>query len=80
MVRLDKTLQARLVISKDKLDSEPKYYISTDADLSPRQILSIRSESIVDLMVSVMENFNMPIPDEGGLLYKLKALGLKLGK
>ena len=41
MVRLDKNLQARLVISKDKLDSEPKYYISTDADLSPRQILSI---------------------------------------
>ena len=149
MVRLDENRQVRPVISKDKMDSEPKYYISTDADLSPREILSIyedrwnietahreasqklgfkdyqlrskhaierfiqlvftiwtgillveienppsgpkkktlgemvdqvRSESIVDLMVSVMENFNMPIPDEGGLLYKLRALGLKLGK
>jgi hypothetical protein len=40
----------------------------------------VRSESIIDLMVSVMEHFNMPIPDEGGLIYKLSALGLKLGK
>jgi hypothetical protein len=40
----------------------------------------VRSESIDDLMVSVMEHFNMPIPDEGGLLYKLRALGLKLRK
>jgi hypothetical protein len=31
-------------------------------------------------MVNVMENFNLPIPDEGGLLYKLKAIGLKVGK
>ena len=41
MVRLDETLQVRLVISKDKMDSEPKYCISTDADLSPREILSV---------------------------------------
>ena len=41
MVRLDETLQVRLVISKGKMDSEPKYCISTDADLSPREILSI---------------------------------------
>jgi hypothetical protein len=40
----------------------------------------MRSESIIDLIVAVMENFNMPIPDEDGLLYKLKAMGLKLGK
>jgi hypothetical protein len=40
----------------------------------------VRSESIVDLMVYVMECFNLPIPDEGGLLYKLKAIGLKVGK
>jgi hypothetical protein len=149
MVRLDKTRPVRLVISKEKRDAEPKYYISTDVDLSPKEILSIyedrwnietvhreanqklgfkdyqlrskhaierfiqlvftiwtgilllevenppsgqrkktlgemvdkvRSESIIDLMVSVMEHFNMPIPDEGGLIYKLRALGLKLGK
>jgi uncharacterized membrane protein len=40
----------------------------------------VRSESIVDLMVYVMECFNLPIPDEGGLLYKLKEIGLKVGK
>jgi hypothetical protein len=40
----------------------------------------VRSESIVDLMVYVMDCFNLPIPDEGGLLYKLKAIGLKVGK
>jgi hypothetical protein len=40
----------------------------------------VRAESILDLMVNVMENFNLPIPDEGGLLYKLKAIGLKVGK
>jgi hypothetical protein len=149
IIRLDKTRPARLVISKEKRDAEPKYYISTDVDLSPKEILSIyedrwnietvhreanhklgfkdyqlrskhaierfiqlvftiwtgillveienppngpkkktlgemvdqvRSESIIDLMVSVMEHFNMPIPEEGGLIYKLRALGLKLGK
>jgi uncharacterized membrane protein len=36
----------------------------------------VRSESIVDLMVYVMECFNLPLPDEGRLLYKLKAIGL----
>jgi hypothetical protein len=149
VVRLDKTRQVHLVISKEKVDAEPNYYISTDTDLSPKEILSIyedrwnietahreanqklgfkdyqlrskraierfiqlvfaiwtgillveiekpttepgkrtigemidqiRSESILDLIVAVMELFNLPIPDEGGLLYKLKALGLKLGK
>lgn len=40
----------------------------------------VRSESIVDLMIYVMDCFNLPIPDEGGLLYKLKAIGLKVGK
>lgn len=149
IVGLDKNRPARLVISKERKDAEPKYYISTDVDLSPKEIISIyedrwnietahreanqklgfkdyqlrsknaierfiqlvftiwtgillveienppngpkkktlgemvdqvRAESIIDLMVSVMEHFNMPIPDEGGLIYKLRALGLKLGK
>jgi len=29
-------------------------------------------------MVYVMKCFNIPIPDEGGLFYKLKAIGLKV--
>ena len=29
----------------------------------------IKYESFIDLMVYVMEGFNLPIPDEGGLLY-----------
>ena len=40
----------------------------------------VRSESIIDLMVYVMDSFNLPIPDEGELLYNLKAIGLKAGK
>ena len=40
----------------------------------------VRSESIVDLMIYVMECLNLPVPDERGLLYKLKAIGLKVGK
>jgi hypothetical protein len=149
MVKLDKSKHVRLVISKERIDAEPRYYICTDTSLSSKQILSIyedrwnietahregnqklgfkdyqlrsksaierfiqlvftiwtgillvelegppsgfkrktlgemvdqmRSESIIDLIVAVMENFNMPIPDEDGLLYKLKAMGLKLGK
>jgi hypothetical protein len=40
----------------------------------------VRSESIVDLMVYVMDGFNLLILDEGRLLYKLKAIGLKSGK
>ena len=149
MVRLDKSRQVHLVISKENIDAEPKYYISTDTDLTAKKILSIyvdrwdietahreanqklgfkdyqlrskrsierfmqlvfaiwtgillveiesppsgskkktlgemvdqvRSESIVDLMIYVMECLNLPVPDEGGLLYKLKAIGLKVGK
>jgi DDE superfamily endonuclease len=149
MVRLDKSRQVHLVISKENIDAEPKYYISTDTDLTAKKILSIyedrwdietahreanqklgfkdyqlrskrsierfmqlvfaiwtgillveiesppsgskkktlgemvdqvRSESIVDLMIYVMECLNLPVPDERGLLYKLKAIGLKLGK
>ncbi len=40
----------------------------------------VKSQAILDLMVDVMVYFNLPVPDEGGLLYKLKAIGLKLGK
>ncbi len=149
MVKLDKTLQVRLIIYKQKDDAEPNYYISTDTELTAKEILSIyedrwdietahreankklgfkdyqlrskrsierfmqlvfsiwtgillveienpttgpkkktlgemvdqvKYESFIDLMVYVMEGFNLPIPDEGGLLYKLKAIGLKVGK
>ena len=149
MVRLDKSRQVHLVISKENIDAEPKYYISTDTDLTAKKILSIyvdrwdietahreanqklgfkdyqlrskrsierfmqlvfaiwtgillveiesppsgskkktlgemvdqvRSESIVDLMIYVMECLSLPVPDERGLLYKLKAIGLKVGK
>mgnify|MGYP001591539296 CR=1 FL=1 len=149
IVKIDRTRQVRLVISKQNDDAEPKYYISTDTELNAKEILSIyedrwdietahreanqklgfkdyqlrskrsierfmqlvfaiwagillveiespptgpkkktlgemvdqvKYESFVDLMVYVMEGFNLPIPDEGGLLYKLKAIGLKVGK
>jgi len=40
----------------------------------------VKYESFIDLMVYVMEGFNLPIPDESGLLYKLNAIGLKVGK
>jgi hypothetical protein len=149
IVKLDKTRQVHLVISKQKDDAEPKYYISTDTELTAREILSIyedrwdietahreanqklgfkdyqlrskrsierfmqlvfaiwtgillveiespptrpkkktlgemvdqvKYESFIDLMVYVMEGLNLPIPDEGGLLYKIKAIGLKVGK
>ncbi len=149
VIRLDKNRQVRLVISKRKEDSEPKYYICTDTNLNAKKILSIyedrwdietahreanqklgfkdyqlrgkrsierfmqlvfaiwtgillveiespptgprkktlgemvdqvKYESFVDLMVYVLECLNLPIPDEGGLLYKLKAIGLKVGK
>jgi len=149
LVSLDRSGQVRLVISKENLDAEPKFYVCTNTNLSAEEILSIyedrwdietahreanqklgfkdyqlrsknaierfmqlvfaiwtgillveienppscakkktlgdmvdqvRSESIVDLMVYVMDCFNLPIPDEGGLLYKLKAIGLKVGK
>lgn len=150
VVGIDKTRSVHLVISKEKVDAEPNYYISTDIELSPNEILSIyedrwsienahreanqklgfkdyqlrskraierfiqlvfaiwtgillveldnpptgprkkktigelvdqvKSQAILDLMVDVMVYFNLPVPDESGLLYKLKALGLKLGK
>ena len=40
----------------------------------------IRAETILDLIVEVLVLLNLPIPDEGGLLEKLRAIGLKLGK
>nr|WP_286856830.1 transposase [Methanosaeta sp. UBA356] len=41
LVSLDKSSQVRLVISKENLDAEPKYYICTDTDLPAKEILSI---------------------------------------
>lgn len=149
LVWLDKTRKAHLVVSKEEMDAEPGYYISTDTDLSAEEILyiyedrwdietvhreanqklgfkdyqlrskrpierfiqlvftiwtgillveldnppdaqkkrtlgemvgQIRAEAILDLIVDVLILLNLPIPDEGGLLEKVKALGLKLGK
>ncbi len=134
LVSLDRSGQVRLVISKENLDAEPKFYVCTNTNLSAEEILSIyedrwdietahreanqklgfkdyqlrsknaierfmqlvfaiwtgillveienppscakkktlgdmvdqvRSESIVDLMVYVMDCFNLPIPEEG---------------
>ena len=39
-----------------------------------------KSEMIIDLMIYVVVGFDLPIPDWGGLLYKLKAIGLKVGE
>jgi hypothetical protein len=149
IVGIDKSRKVHLVISKRKDDSEPKYYICTDTNLTAKEILSIyedrwdietahreanqklgfkdyqlrgkrsierfmqlvfaiwtgillvelenppigprkktlgdmvdqvKHESIVDLMIYVWEGLNLPVPDEGGLLYKLKAIGIKVGK
>lgn len=149
IVGIDKSRKVRLVISKRKDDSDPKYYICTDTNLTAKEILSIyedrwdietahreanqklgfkdyqlrskrsierfmqlvfaiwtgillvelenpptgpkkktlgdmvdqvKHESIVDLMIYVLEGLNLPVPDEGGLLYKLKAIGIKVGK
>lgn len=41
LVWLDKTKKARLVISKEELNAESGYYISTEIDLSAKEILSI---------------------------------------
>ena len=41
IVWVDNTQQVRLVISKRKEDSEPKYYICTDVNLDAKKVLSI---------------------------------------
>jgi hypothetical protein len=148
IVGLDKTRQVRLVISKLKEDSEPKYYICTDMNLDAKKVLSVyedrwdietahreanqklgfkdyqlrgkrsierfmqlvfaiwtgillveiehptgpkkktlgemvdhvKHDSFIDMVIYVWESCNLPVPDERGLLYKLKAIGLKVGK
>jgi hypothetical protein len=40
----------------------------------------VKHDSFVDMVIYVWESCNLPVPDEGGLLYKLKAIGLKVGK
>jgi hypothetical protein len=149
IVGLDKNRQVRLVISKQKKDSESNYYICTDIAIGAKKVLSIyedrwdietahreanqklgfkdyqlrgkrsierfmqlvftiwtgillvemdsppigpkkktlgemvdhvKHDSFIDTMIYVWESCGLPIPDEGGLLYKLKAIGLKVGK
>jgi SRSO17 transposase len=145
IVKLDKIGDVKLVISKRKNDKDPKYYISTNTNLTDAEILSIyedrwnietahreanqklgfkdyqlrskkaierfiqlvfsiwtgllllelnnsednykpktigemvdeiRAEGIVDFVKSIMEYFNLPIPD-GGLLYLIREMGIK---
>ena len=40
----------------------------------------VKHDSFIDMVIYVWESCNLPVPDEGGLLYKLKAIGLKVGK
>jgi hypothetical protein len=50
-------------------------------DINPDNSLSSLESSIsTSLSREDMDCFNLPIPGEGGLLYKLKAIGLKVGK
>jgi hypothetical protein len=41
---------------------------------------NIKYQSFLDMMIYVLNELNIPIPDEGGLVYKIRALGLKVGK
>lgn len=148
IVWLDSKRQVRLVISKRKEDSEPKYYICTDVNLDAKKVLSIyedrweietahreanqklgfkdyqlrgkrsierfmqlvfaiwtgillvemenppngskkktlgemvdrvKHDSFIDTVIYIWESCNLPVPDEGGLIYKLKAIGIKVG-
>ena len=40
----------------------------------------VKNDSFFDMVIYVWESCNLPVSDEGGLLYKLKAIGLKVGK
>jgi hypothetical protein len=39
----------------------------------------VKHDSFIDMVIYIWESCNLPIPDEGGLIYKLKAIGLKVG-
>jgi hypothetical protein len=41
---------------------------------------NVKHDSFIDMVIYVWESCNLPVPDDGGLLYKLKAMGLKVGK
>jgi hypothetical protein len=40
----------------------------------------VKHDSFIDTVIYIWESCHLPIPDEGGLIYKLKAIGLKGGK
>ncbi len=40
----------------------------------------VKHGSFIDTVIYVWDSCNLPVPDEGGLIYKLKAIGLKVGK
>ncbi len=40
----------------------------------------VKHGSFIDMVIYVWDSCNLPVPDEGGLIYKLKAIGLKVGK
>jgi hypothetical protein len=37
-------------------------------------------KSYIDKVIYIWESCNLPTSDEGGLIYKLKAIGLEVGK
>jgi hypothetical protein len=39
----------------------------------------VKHDSFIDMVIYIWESCNLPVPDEGGLIYKLKAIGLKVG-
>ena len=40
----------------------------------------VKHDTFIDTVIYIWESCNLPVPDEGGLIYKLKAIGLKVGK
>ncbi len=59
-------------------DGEPSY---RDKKKTLEEMVdNLKHDSFIDMVIYVWESCNLPVPDEGGLLYKLKAMGLKVGK
>jgi len=42
--------------------------------------MNVKHDSFVGMVIHVWEICNLPVPDENGLIYKLKAIGLKVGR
>ena len=59
-------------------DGEP--FTGTKKKTLGEMVNNVKQDSFIDMVIYVWESCNLPVPDEGGLLYKLKAIGLKVGK